>query len=187
MTTSTEGVFTTYGAEQSPESFDIVRAIYSEVYAEAPYHEGPTDFDDFAQSLPHRARAAGFRIVVATVRGESVGFALGHQLSAGTKWWSRALAPLPDDLTREWPGRTFAVIELAVRAPWRRQGYAAQLHAHLTAGLKDERLTLLVRPDAEPARRAYEAWGYQKVAQIQPFEDGPIYDAMLRSPASAGR
>ncbi len=79
------------------------------------------------------------------------------------------------------------MIELAVRAPWRRQGYAAQLHAHLIAGLSEERLTLLVRPDAEPARRAYTAWGYERVGQIQPFEDGPVYDAMLRSSGAVRR
>ena len=181
MTASVEAIITTYGAKESAQTFDVVHSIYSEVYAEAPYHEGPADFDDFAQSLPHRAKAPSFRVVVATAGRETVGFALGHQLGSNTKWWDGALAPLPGDLTSEWPGRTFAVIELAVRAPWRRQGYAAQLHAHLIAGLGEERLTLLVRPDAEPAHLAYTAWGYERVGQIQPFDDGPVYDAMLRS------
>lgn len=180
MMASVDAVITTYGAEESAQAFDVARSIYSEVYAEAPYHEGPADFDDFAKSLPHRAAAPSFRVVVATTAGEPVGFALGHQLSPNTTWWDGALAPLPSDLTREWSGRTFAVIELAVRAPWRRQGYAVQLHAHLVAGLDEERLTLLVRPDAEPAHQAYTAWGYQRVGQIQPFAGGPIYDAMLR-------
>lgn len=180
MTTSTDGVFTTYRGDESSAAFAAARSIYSEAYAEAPYHEGPADFSDFAKSLSHRAKAPSFRVVVATVRGEAIGFALGHQLSPGTRWWDGALAPLPTDLTQEWPGRTFAVIELAVRAPWRRRGYAAQLHAHLTAGLEEERLTLLVRPDAEPAHRAYTSWGYHQVGQIQPFDGGPIYDAMLR-------
>lgn len=180
MTASTEAVITTYGGEESEQTFDIVRALYSEVYAEPPYLEGPADFDDFGQSLPRRAAAPGFRIVVAYVANEAVGFALGHELGARTRWWDGALAALPDDLTSEWSGRTFAVIELAVRKPWRGRGYATQLHAHLVAGLGVERLTLLVRPDAEPAHRAYEAWGYEPVGQVQPFDDGPIYDAMLR-------
>ena len=180
MTASTEAIITTYGAKESAQTFEVIASIYSEVYAEAPYHEGPDDFAGFAESLPHRAKTTSFRVVVATVAGEAVGFALGHELSPNTKWWDGALTPLSDDLTSEWPGRTFAVIELAVRAPWRRQGYAARLHAHLIAGLTAERLTLLVRPDAEPAHRAYTAWGYERVGPIQPFEDGPVYDAMLR-------
>lgn len=180
MTASTEAVITTYGVNESEQAFDVVRAIYSEVYAEPPYLEGPADFDDFGQSLPRRAAAPGFRLVVASVGTEAVGFALGHELGARTRWWDGALAALPDDVTSEWPGRTFAVIELAVLKPWRGRGYARQLHAHLVAGLGVERLTLLVRPDAEPAHRAYDAWGYERVGQVQPFDGGPIYDAMLR-------
>ena len=180
MTASSEAVITTYGASESEQAFDVVRAIYSDVYAEPPYLEGPADFDDFGQSLPRRAAAPGFRLVVAYVGNEAVGFALGHELGAQTRWWDGALAPLPEDVTSERPGRTFAVIELAVRKPWRGHGYAGQLHSHLIAGLRVERLTLLVRPDAERAHRAYELWGYQPVGQVQPFDDGPIYDAMLR-------
>ncbi|MDD7942511.1 GNAT family N-acetyltransferase [Actinomycetospora lutea] len=180
MTASTEAVITTYGAEESAQTFDVVTSIYSEVYAEAPYHEGPDDFAGFAESLPHRAKAPSFRVVIAAVAGEAVGFALGHQLTPNTKWWDGALQPLPRDLTTEWPGRTFAVIEIAVRGQSRRRGYAAQLHAHLIAGLAEERLTLLVRPDAEPAHRAYTSWGYERVGQIQPFDDAPVYDAMIR-------
>jgi ribosomal protein S18 acetylase RimI-like enzyme len=119
-------------------------------------------------------------VVLANVGTDIVGFALGHELGPNTKWWDGALTPLPDDVTREWPGRTFAVIELAVRARWRRLGYAAQLHAQLIAGLTNERLTLLVRPDAEPAHQGYTSWGYERIGQIQPFAGGPIYDAMLR-------
>lgn len=180
MTASTEAVITTYGADESEQAFDVVRAIYSEVYAEPPYLEGPADYDDFGRSLPSRAAAPGFRVVLAYVGTEAVGFALGHELGARTRWWHGALTALPDDVTSEWPGRTFAVIELAVRKLWRGQGYAGQLHAHLVAGLSVERLTLLVRPDAEPAHRAYESWGYECVGQVKPFDDSPIYDAMLR-------
>ena len=180
MTASTEAVITAYGANESEQAFDVVRAIYSEVYAEPPYLEGPADFDDFGQSLPRRTAAPGFRVVVAYVGNEAVGFALGHELSARRGGGTARSPRCPDDVTREWPGRTFAVIELAVRKRWRGRGYAGQLHAHLIAGLGVERLTLLVRPDAEPAHRAYESWGYERVGQVQPFEDGPIYDAMLR-------
>ncbi|MEJ2862167.1 GNAT family N-acetyltransferase [Actinomycetospora flava] len=180
MTASADGVFTTYGAKESPQTFEAVGSIYSEVYAEAPYHEGAADFSDFAESLPRRAEVPSFRVVVASSDGDVVGFALGHQLTPNTKWWDGALEPPPSDVTTEWSGRTFAVIELAVRGPWRKQGYAAQLHAHLIAGLTEERLTLLVRPDAEPAHKAYTSWGYEQVGQIKPFADAPIYDAMLR-------
>ncbi len=78
MTASVESIITTYGAKESAQTFHAVHSIYSEVYAEAPYHEGAADFDDFAQSLPLRAKAPSFRVVVATTAGEPAGFALGH-------------------------------------------------------------------------------------------------------------
>lgn len=54
------------------------------------------------------------------------------------------------------------------------------MHAELTAGLAEERITLLVRPDAPAPRRAYLCWGYQPVGRIQPFPHGPVYDAMTK-------
>ncbi len=97
--------------------------------------------------------------------------AYGTDTSAG----QRALTPLPDEITAEYPGRTFAIIEIAVRRPYRQCGVGRLLHTHLTAGLSEERITLLVRPDAPAPQRAYRSWGYQPVGQIQPFPGGPVY------------
>ena len=48
-------------------------------------------------------------------------------------------------------------------------------------GDAEERVTLLVKPDNEPARRAYEKWGYTHVGRIQPFADGPTFDSMVKT------
>lgn len=144
------------------------------------YCEGETDFSGFADTLPRRAQETNFRLVVAHDDAQAVGFAMGHDLRPDTGWWDGALTPLSDDITAEHEGRTFAVIELAVLPGYRRRGYARALHAHLLAGLTEERITLLVRPDAEPALRAYERWAYALVGRIQPFTGGPVYDAMIR-------
>ncbi|MFC5141018.1 GNAT family N-acetyltransferase [Actinomycetospora rhizophila] len=155
-------------------------ALYRLVYAEPPYSEGESDFRDFADSLPRRAKAPNFRLVIARESFRAVGFAMGHNLTPNTRWWQGAITTLPEDLTLEHDGRTFAVIELAVLAERRRQGYARALHAHLLADLREERVTLLVRPDATAARSTYEALGYEAVGQIRPFPDAPIYNAMVR-------
>ncbi|MGH3929084.1 MAG: GNAT family N-acetyltransferase, partial [Pseudonocardiaceae bacterium] len=111
---------------------------------------------------------------------EPIGFGFGHQLSVQTGWWDRALTPLPDGITTEYPGRTFAIIEMAVRRRYRRRGVARRLHAELTTGLPEERITLLVRPDAPAPQHAYRSWGYRSVGRIQPFPEGPVYDAMIK-------
>jgi GNAT superfamily N-acetyltransferase len=169
----------TYSAGDDP-SVDLVLPIYAEVYSEPPYLEGPAEVDDFARSWPSRVAAPGFRLVTATLAGEVVGFSFGHGLTAGTRWWSGALGPLEVD-TEEWPGRTFAVIELAVAAGRRRQGIAGQLHEQLLAGVDVERFTLAVRPEPEVAhaRAAYRRWGYRKVGQVRPAPGLPVYDVMV--------
>lgn len=172
---------TVHGADTSLGQLDVVSELYAEVYAEAPYYEGSADVEDFRSGWPRRVDQPNFRLVIAHRMGEPVGFGFGHELRVQTRWWDGALAALPDKITTEWLGRTFAIIELAVRRPYRRRGVARQLHTHLTAGLSEERMTLLVRPDAPAPQRAYLSWGYQQVGQIQPFPDGPVYDAMIKS------
>ena len=90
-------------------------------------------------------------------------------------------------VTAEWPGRTFAIIELAVDRAMRGLGIARELHIHLLAGLTEERATLLVRPDASPARSAYLAWAYSSVGRLRPHPGVPVYDGMIKEPYTAER
>ncbi len=158
-----------------------VQSLYTAVYAEPPYGEGPEDVADFMKSWPRRQTQPGFRLVLAWHNGEAIGFAFGHDLHAETRWWQGLQASTLDDLTSEYPGRTFAVIELGVLQPYRRHGVGHELHAHLIAGLPNERVTLLVRPEAAAAKTAYQSWGYQYVGKLQPFDNAPVYDAMILS------
>ena len=171
---------TIYGTDTALGQRITVRDLYAEIYAEPPYNEGPAEVEDFASGWPRTIDQHNFRLVIARRESEPIGFAFGVQLRARTKWWEGALTPLPDSITTEVPGRTFAIIEIAVRLPYRQRGVGRQLHAHLTAGLSEERITLLVRPEAPAPQHAYRSWGYQAVGQIQPFPDGPIYDAMIK-------
>jgi ribosomal protein S18 acetylase RimI-like enzyme len=159
-----------------------VRSLYATVYAEPPYCEGPEDVADFVKGWPRRQAQPGFRLVLAWHNVEPIGFAFGHDLDAKTRWWQGLQArTIPDDVTNEYPGRTFAVIELGVLQPYRRHGIGHELHTHLIAGLPHERITLLVRPEATAAQRAYQAWGYRGIGKLQPFDNAPVYDAMILS------
>jgi hypothetical protein len=57
---------------------------------------------------------------------------------------------------------------------------AKALHDRLLAGRREQRACLLVLPDNVAARSAYEAWGWYKIGDLRPFDDAPVYDAMLR-------
>jgi ribosomal protein S18 acetylase RimI-like enzyme len=161
---------------------DTVAPLYASAYAEAPYYEGPDDVAEFCEGWPHRVLQPSFRLVVARLDEKPVGFSFGHQLTPTTRWWTGMLDEVDQDLVTEHPGRTFAVIELAVDRTHRHHGIARELHTHLLAGLAEERATLLVRPDATAARSAYLSWSYRPIGRLQPFPGGPIYDAMMREP-----
>jgi ribosomal protein S18 acetylase RimI-like enzyme len=119
--------------------------------------------------------------VTGRVQGELVGFTLGSILPADTAWW-RGFKGAPDpDLVRETGSRTFGINELQVRPAWRRRGYAKAMSDALLEGLPVERVTLLVRAENTAAFTAYLSWGFQVVGQMQPFDDSPLYEAMLEA------
>ncbi|MGH3778243.1 MAG: GNAT family N-acetyltransferase [Pseudonocardiaceae bacterium] len=178
---------TIYGTDTSLGQGGTVRDLYAEIYAEPPYNEGPSEVEEFASGWHRTIDQRNFRLVIARRADEPIGFAFGVQLRARAKWWNGALMPLSEDITTEYPGRTFAIIELAVRHPYRRKGIGRLLHTHLIAGLSEERITLLVRPEAPAPQRAYLSWGYRTVGQIRPFSRAPVYNAMIKQLACSAR
>jgi GNAT superfamily N-acetyltransferase len=166
---------------EAGDQLDEILPLYEEIYAEPPYCEGPREVGDFLDRFRKELNLPGFRLVTAREEGHSVGFTFGFRLSPDTSWWDGLLQPRPAEFTRETGERTFVIIELAVRKPWRRQGIARRLHAELLDGLDVERVTLTMRPEPEaaPAQAAYASWGYVKVGQSQPWDEAPVYDAMV--------
>lgn len=173
--------FAIHDGDTASGELQVVRQLYAEVFAEPPYYEDAAEVDRFVAGWSRLFDQPGFRLVVAKRAHQPIGFTFGLQLLEQTQWWEGAVTPLPGEITTEWAARTFAIIELAVRLPYRRRGVARELHAQLVAGRTEERVTLLVRPDALAAQRAYLAWGYAKVGRVRPFPDGPVYDAMLQA------
>lgn len=174
-------VITSYDAEAAQQQqFPVVEALYHEVFAEPPHSEGPEEFELFATRWwPKQSAQPGFQLVVATLGGEPVGCTYGHRLPTDTTWWKGAVEPLPEVLTEEHEGRTAAIIEMMVRSTYRRCGVAAAMHEAFRDSRDEERITLTVRPDNDPARRAYSEWRYRKGGQIRPARRAPVYDAMV--------
>ena len=167
--------------EQAATCLDELRALYVEVYAEPPYEWGADHAALFAERFEVQRRQAGFALVVARDGPDLVGFALGVTLLPSTPWWHNLTTPLPPEITTERPGRTLALVELLVRAPWRRQGIAQAMHDLLLKNRDEERATLTVLPAATPAQAAYQKWGWQKVAQKRnPLPGSPLFDVLIK-------
>ncbi len=158
---------------------DELQVLHAEVYADPPY--GRTDdAAEFADRFRVQRRQPGFVLAEARHGGYLVGYAAGMPLRPSTSWWRDLTTPLPADVTTEHPGRTFALVELLVRASWRRQGIGQTLHDLILASRPEERATLTVLPAATPAQNAFAEWGWRKVARTRdPCPGSPVSDVLV--------
>jgi ribosomal protein S18 acetylase RimI-like enzyme len=160
---------------------DELSPVFAEVYSEPPYLMGDEELALFRDRFQTQRNQQGFSLVTARAGAGLIGFVFGVTLLPTTTWWSRLLSPLPPDLTAEWPGRTFAMIELVVLAPWRRRGIARTMHDILLSDRTEERATLTARPEAAAAQAAYASWGWQKVGhKTNPLPGNPLYDILVK-------
>ncbi|MFJ5546601.1 GNAT family N-acetyltransferase [Streptomyces sp. NPDC093225] len=160
---------------------DAFRLVYAEAFAEPPYRETADGVAAAFRRFPDHAGRSGFRAVLArTGDGEPIGMAYGFPLLADTVWWDELTEPVPEDVRREDGHRTFGLLELAVRGPWRGQGVARRLHGTLLDSIGAERVLLNVHPASAAASAAYRAWGYRKVGAAGPWgAAADLYDVML--------
>jgi GNAT superfamily N-acetyltransferase len=171
--------FQVFDGSQAGARATELAALHAEVYADAPFLQSD-DAAVFPGRFRVQRRQPGFALAVAGHGGYPVGFAAGMPLRPSTSWWHDLTAPLPDEVTAEHPGRTFALVELLVRAAWRRQGIGRALHDLLLADRPEERATAVVLPASAAAQRAFQDWGWRKVARTRdPAAGSPVADVLL--------
>ena len=151
---------------------DEVQALHAEVCAD--------DSEGFARRYRVQRRQPGFLLAEARHGAYLVGYAFGMPLRPSTSWWRQLTAPLPEEVTAEHPGRTFALAELVVRASWRRQGAGRNLHDLILADRPEERATVTVPTAATAAQSAFRSWGWRRVARTRDAGPGsPVADVLL--------
>lgn len=175
---ATEITFHLLDGARAREHADELRALHAEVYADPPYRLDE-DPGAFAERFRVRSRQPGFVLVEARHGGYLVGYAAGMPLRLSTSWWRNLTTPLPQDVTAEAPGRTFALVDLLVRASWRRQGIGRDLHDRVLARRPEERATLTVLPAASAAQAAFRNWGWRKVGRTQDDDASAVADVLV--------
>ncbi len=96
--------------------------------AERPYEWGEEHAGLFAERFEVQRRQEGFALVEARDGTGLAGFAFGVTLQPATPWSNNLTTALPPEVTAGRPGRTFALVEMLVRAPRRRRHVAQGLH-----------------------------------------------------------
>lgn len=172
-----EGTISSVDSEQAARHLDEPVDLYTEIYAEL-----------FVQRFHGQRQQDGFRLVEARAESQLVGIGFGVTLLPNTPWWQNLTVPVGEAVTQEYPNRTFALVELLVRAPWRRQHIGESIHDRLLGNRVEERATLTVLPAAAAAQAAYRAWGWRRVAQKRnPLPGSPVFDVMVKQLGSRGR
>jgi ribosomal protein S18 acetylase RimI-like enzyme len=166
------------GAEAAADAADV-HALHADVYASGPDGRYAADAR-FADRFRVQLRQPGFVLAEARSGGYLVGCAAGMPLRPSTSWWRDLTGSLPEQMTAEYPGRTFALTELIVRASWRRQGIGRYLHDLIIGSRREERATLVVPPAAAAAQAAFQNWGWRRVARTAgPGSDSPAADVLV--------
>jgi GNAT superfamily N-acetyltransferase len=173
-----EITFGLLSGKQAAAHADELQALHAEVYRDPPYRRD-ADAAGFASRFTVQSRQPGFTLAEARRGGYLIGYASGMPLRPSTSWWRHLTTALPEEVTTEHPGRTFALADLAVRASWRRQGIARALHDLILTCRPEARATVTVLPAAAPAQQAFGSWGWRRVARTRAGPGSPVCDVLL--------
>ncbi|SRR6266498_85836 len=158
--------------------FDPICQLYGEVFSAASHHWNEDRSREHRKRLTTLVADPSFGLTTAFVGSDLIGLAYGYQLPIKTQWWQGFLEPVPADLTTEREGRSFAVIDLAVRQAWRRQGIGRRLLTALLESRHEERATLAVQPEADAAHAFYRRLRWRYVGRVRGVEgeSAPYFD-----------
>ena len=158
--------------------FESICALYDDVFSQPPFRWTDDESSHHRELLRNLRSKPSFGIATAERGEQLVGFAYGYTLPSDTKWWTEFTHPIPSGLGDEQEGRTFALIDLAVRSSSRGQGFGRRLVDTLLASRGEERATLSVQPAATETHSFYRNLGWTKVGTkkmpegvVSPFFD----------------
>ncbi|MEW2610125.1 GNAT family N-acetyltransferase [Streptomyces sp. NPDC047880] len=168
--------------ESAADWFHRICEVHDGVFSAEPFAWVPEMSPAHEAELRGLMEVAGFRLVLARQQDRLLGYAYGHPLPVGHGWWGDFDRTLPAGLVAEWPGRTFAVISLAVLPERRGRGTGRRLMEELLHDREEQRAILSVQPTALAAQRLYRQWGWTKAGRKGPLSGvtPPCWDIYVR-------
>ncbi|MCP9949873.1 GNAT family N-acetyltransferase [Actinomadura madurae] len=157
-------------AKLAEKHFSSICQIHDAVFSQPPFAWVSRMSDENADYLRRLMADPTFGLVLAEHGGGLVGYAFGHRLPIDHGWWTDFTEPLPEDLTAEWQGRTFALISLALLPRWRGRGLGERVVRHLLADRDEERAILSVQPTALATQGFYRHLGWREVGRKGPLQ-----------------
>lgn len=113
------------------------------------------------------------------VGGELIGYAFGTPYGRPKAVWDKAVPGFATLGSATTADPVYIFREFAVHPLMQGKGYARRIHDALLAERPEPLAYLLVRA-GNPARDAYESWGWRVIGQTRPFPDSPIMDEMAK-------
>ncbi|MGW4324378.1 GNAT family N-acetyltransferase [Nocardia sp. NPDC004573] len=179
MTTSRSLELARYDAAGTLELADELKILYRDSHREQqdnPWYS-PGRFWERLEEM--YAPIAGFELVTGRIDGRMIGYAFGTPYNRSQAVWKKAVRVYPRLATGSESAPVYIFREFAVHPDYQGQGYARIIHNALLSQ-RPERLAYLLVRVGNPARAAYEAWGWRVIGRDQPFADSPIMDEMAR-------
>ncbi|MEU2038276.1 GNAT family N-acetyltransferase [Nocardia niwae] len=179
MTISRSLEIARYDAAGTLELADELRTLYLDSHREQqdnPWYS-PARFWERLEEM--YAPIAGFELVAGRIEGRMIGYAFGTPYSRSQAVWKKAVRFYPHLRAGSEDTPVYIFREFAVHPGYQGQGFARIIHDTLLSRRPEPLAYLLVRV-GNPARAAYEAWGWRVIGQDQPFEDSPDMDEMAR-------
>jgi len=164
-----------YDGGSAAAMMDTLADIYEAEYAEAPYQGNPVfSREAFTERTGRQVHEHGFTLLSGSVDDEPVGYTFGYSHAPG-RWLPGPCNPPPPEALIQAP--RFFVVELIIRRPFRRRGYARQLMDNLLSDRAEPYAVLTAEPDA-PARSIYPRWGWYEVCKMS--GDAVTFDVLAK-------
>lgn len=169
-------------SKRGHELVEPICVVYDAVFSVPPFRWHAEESHRHRSQLLALLSNPSFGLATAFLAGKLVGFAYGFTIPADTGRWSRLQGEIEAETKREWPGRTFMLVDFAVLAEFRGYGIGRSLHDCLLRSRAEERATLTVQPTAVDTKRLYEHWGWRFIGQAEagPDAPAPAFDWYLR-------